>query len=261
MDIKEYVLADSLERAYELNQKKGSRVLGGGLWLRLGNAPIATAIDLGALGLDGVEEGPESFSIGAMVPLRRLETHPGLDAYTGGVAARALSPIVGVQLRNQATVGGSIFGRFGFSDVLTLFLALDTQVELYHRGLVPLEEFVKLPPDRDILVRLHVKKRPGRFACQCMRASSTDLPVLTCAFSRMEGEYRAVYGARPGLAMVLRDEEGSLAGGVTPDSAGAFARYAARRVPTGSNVRGSAAYRTHLVEVLTRRGLLEMGGE
>lgn len=42
----------------------------------------------------------------------------------------SLRHIVGVQFRNLATVGGSLWGRFGFSDVLTLLLALDAQVEL-----------------------------------------------------------------------------------------------------------------------------------
>ena len=260
MEIKQYILAQSLQQAYELNQKKGNRILGGTLWLRLGSTPISTAIDLSALGLDTVEETEDQFSIGAMATLRQLETHPGLNAYTQGAAAKAVEPIVGVQFRNLATVGGSIFGRFGFSDVLTLFLALDTQVELYHAGTVPLEQFVSMKPDRDILVRLTVKKRPGDFTFLSMRNSRTDFPVLTCALSRMDGEYRAVYGARPARAMVLRDEESILSGGITPDSARAFARYAADHVPTGSNTRGSAAYRTHLIEVLTRRGLLELGG-
>lgn len=261
MNIKQYIPAQSLQQAYELNQKPGSRILGGTLWLRLSGAPISAAIDLSGLGLDAIEENEERFSIGAMVPLRRLETHPGLNACTQGAAARAVESIVGVQFRNLATVGGSVFGRFGFSDVLTLFLALDTQVELYHAGTVPLERFVQMKPDRDILVRLTVKKRPGDFAYLSMRNSRTDFPVLTCALSRMEGEYRAVYGARPARAMVLWDTEGLLKEGVTPDSARAFAQYAAEHVPTGSNTRGSAAYRTHLIKVLTQRGLLELGGK
>ena len=260
MDIREYIPAQSLEEAYELNQKKGSRILGGGLWLRLGSAPVGAAIDLGGLGLDAVEESETGFSIGAMVPLRKLETHPGFNDYTQGAAAKALSPIVGVQFRNLATVGGSVFGRFGFSDVLTLFLALDTRVELHKAGTVPLEEFIKMPPDRDILVRVLVKKTPGDFSYQSMRNSRTDFPVLACALSRLEGEYRAVYGARPGPAMAIRDEEGLLSGGVTPDSARAFGDYAAGRAPTGGNSRASAAYRTHLVRELTRRALLELEG-
>ena len=38
--------------------------------------------------------------------------------------------------RSMATVGGSIWGRFGFSDVLTVFLAMDSYVELYKGGIV-----------------------------------------------------------------------------------------------------------------------------
>lgn len=260
MDIRDYILAQSLEEAYTLNQKKGSRVLGGGLWLRLSKNPIATAIDLSALGLDTIEETETEFSIGAMVPLRALETHLGLNACTRGVVRKALEPIVGVQFRNLATAGGSVFGRFGFSDVLTLFLALDAQVELYRAGAVPLEEFAAWKPDRDILVRLIVKKRPGDFVYLSQRNSRTDFPVLTCALSRIEGELRAVYGARPARATVLRDDHSILADGITEPSARAFAQYAAETVSTGSNSRGSAAYRTHLINVLTRRGLLELEG-
>lgn len=260
MNIRDYILAQSLEQAYELNQKKGSRILGGGLWLRLSKNPIATAIDLSALELDTIEETGTEFSIGAMVPLRALETHPGLNAYTQGAAAKAVESVVGIQFRNLATVGGSIFGRFGFSDVLTLFLALDTQIELYKAGIVPLEEFAKQQPDRDILVRLIVKKRPGEFAYLSLRNSRTDFPVLACALSRLEGVVRAVYGARPARAVVLRDERCLLTDGITEESALAFARYAAETVPTGSNNRGSAAYRTHLIQVLTQRGLLALGG-
>ena len=67
--------------------------------------------------------------------------------------------IVGTQFRNGATVGGSIFGRFGFSDILTCLLALDTYVELYHAGVIALSEFVEMPRDNDILVRIIIKKR------------------------------------------------------------------------------------------------------
>ena len=61
--------------------------------------------------------------------------------------------------------------------------------------------------------------------------------------------------------MVLRDEKGLLAGGISKESAAAFAADVAARVPVGANSRGSAAYRTHLAEVLTRRCVLGLGGE
>lgn len=258
-NIQNYVQAESLEEAYQLNQKRSARILGGMLWLKMADCTVGTAIDLCRLGLDTIEETDSRFSIGAMVSLRQLELHPGLNAYTNGAAAQAVQDIVGVQFRNMATVGGSVWGRFGFSDVLTFLLSADTSVELYHKGVVPLETFVSMKYDRDLLVRILINKTPGRFVYQAMRNQRTDFPVLACALSCVGGEYRAVYGARPGRAMLLRDEEGILQNGPCAESAEAFAAYAARRIPTGSNSRAGAKYRTHLVSVLTKRSLSKLG--
>lgn len=259
MTIQKYVRPASLEEAYALNQVRANRLVGGMVWMKMSNRAVNTVIDLSALGLDTIEEDDREFRIGAMVTLRQLEQHPSFNAYTRGAAEASVRDIVGVQFRNLATVGGSIFSRFGFSDLLTFFLSLDCQVELYKGGTVPLEEFAKAQPDRDILVRLVVRKTPGRFVYSALRIARTDFPVLTCAVSQVGGEYRAVIGARPARAMVVRDGEGILAGGITPESAAAFGRYLARVVPTGSNSRGSAAYRTRLVKTLSRRALEELG--
>ena len=148
MTIREYKRAESLEEAWQLNQKKANRILGGMIWLKMETINVGTAIDLSGLGLDTIEETDAGFSIGAMVTLRQLETHPGLEAFTHGAVREALRHIVGVQLRNLATVGGSIYSRFGFSDVLTLFLAMDCSVELYKGGIVPLREYAERPYDR-----------------------------------------------------------------------------------------------------------------
>ena len=258
--IQNYVMAESLEQAYQLNQNKRSRIIGGMLWLKMSNIAVHTAIDLSRLGLNAIEETEEEFSIGAMTTLRQLELHEGLNAYANGAVAKAVHDIVGVQFRNMATVGGSLFGRFGFSDVLTVFLAMDAYVELYRGGIVPLETFANMEKDRDILVRLIVKKKPGRFAYQAMRNQRTDFPVLTCAVSKVDGEYRVVVGARPARARVLRDEKGLLSGGVNEESAKAFAAFAAETLPTGGNVRGTAEYRTHLIRVMTRRTLTKLEG-
>ena len=134
--IQKYVRAQSLEEAWQLNQNKRNRILGGMLWLRLGKGSVNTAIDLCDLGLDTIEETEEAFSIGAMATLRDLEMHEGLNAYSSNAVRNAVKDIVGVQFRNMATVGGSIWGRFGFSDVLTVFLALAVVLLLFLRGIV-----------------------------------------------------------------------------------------------------------------------------
>ena len=247
--IQKYVRAQSLEEAWQLNQNKRNRILGGMLWMRLGKGTVGTAIDLCDLGLNTIEETEDAFSIGAMATLRDIEVHAGLNAYSGNAVADAVKDIVGVQFRNMATVGGSIWGRFGFSDVLTVFLALDSYVELYKGGIIPLEQFAKMKKDNDILVRVIVKKTPCRVVYSSVRNQRTDFPVLACAVSCMNGEYRASIGARPSRAMLVHSE-----------NPGNFADFVADNVPTEGNMRGSAAYRTHLIRVLVARSMTNLRG-
>ena len=266
LKIKNYVKAESLEQAYELNQKRTACVLGGMVWLKMGNRNIMTAIDLSGLGLDTITETEEAFVIGCMTPLHALETHKELNAYTNSAIRESVRHIVGVQFRNCATVGGSIFGRFGFSDVLTMFLALDTCVELYNGGTIPLAQFASMEKDNDILVNIIVKKQPLNSVYLSQRNNSTDFPVLTCAAALIGGEARTVIGARPGKAMIVEDEEGILKDFTQmnaqqkKDAAASFAAYAAEHVPTDKNMRASKEYRSLLVKVLTRRAWEEIGG-
>ena len=185
LTIQNYVKAASLEEAYELNQKKSNRIIGGMLWLKMSHMRVQTAIDLSGLGLDTIEEGEQEFRIGAMVSLRQLEFHQGLDQYTNGSMKGCLRHIVGVQFRNLATVGGSIFGDSVFSDVLTEFLALGAEAELYKAGRVSLEEFVKMPADRDILVRILVPRKDLKNAYQSLRNTSTDFPGRPAQSAKM----------------------------------------------------------------------------
>ena len=207
MTIREYKKAESLEEAWQLNQKKQNRVLGGMIWLKMENINVGTAIDLSGLGLDTIEETEEGFAIGAMVTLRQLELHEGLAAYTEGAVRESVRHIVGVQLRNLATVGGSLYSRFGFSDVLTIFLALNASVELYKGGVVPLSEYAQRPYDRDILVRVlvpkehagaHVRRRPPCRRQPPRRPRRT--PGQGCALHRRT----AGRGDRRGLRHPLR---------------------------------------------------------
>lgn len=265
LTIQTYRKVESLEEAFELNQKKTNRIIGGMMWMRMGDGRIGTAIDLSGLGLDQIRETEKEFKIGCMVTLRQLETHEGFQAYTCGCGKEALRHIVGVQFRNLATVGGSIYGRYGFSDVLTLLLALDSYVELYQGGVLPLSEYAKRKYDRDILVNVIVKKRPVKMFYEAVRITETDLPVLTCSGVRFaeNGKLQLSIGARPGRAVLLEDGEGILASaedGVLLDKVviERFQAYARKNVKTGSNMRGSADYRTHLVGVLAARAVKEL---
>ena len=62
----DYVKVTSLAEAYELCQKRSSLVVGGMVWLKMGNRVVTTAIDLSGLGLDTITETEGEFVIGCM---------------------------------------------------------------------------------------------------------------------------------------------------------------------------------------------------
>lgn len=269
----QYVRAQSLDEAYELYQKKPNFVLGGMLWLKMKNKTLGTAIDLCDLGLDQIDEDENEFRIGAYATLRQIETHEALNAYTHGAIAESVRHIVGVQFRNVATVGGSIWGRFGFSDVMTIFRALGARVQLHKAGIMDLDEFAALPrTTRDVLVSVIVPKNAKGVVYLSQRNQSTDFPVLTCAVANRSGRYVAVIGASPYMAEPVWDEDGILDGiaDAKTDSNAAltdnsennakidkFAEYVAEHIRFGSNIRAGAEYREIICRVLTRRAVTQ----
>ncbi|MDO4555084.1 MAG: FAD binding domain-containing protein [Lachnospiraceae bacterium] len=255
--IRKYVLASDLSEAYELKKKNRNNViLGGNLWLKMGDRNIQNGIDLSGLGLDQLEEEGDSFCIGCMCSLRELETNEALNHYFNGAIKEALRHIVGVQFRNCATVGGSLFPRFGFSDVLTIMLALDSYVELYDRGVIPMKEFSQLPVDNDILSTVFIKKDDRKVSYQCHRITETDFAVLTCAVAEKDGKYSVVLGARPAKAVLIDDVE--LLDPWDEEQVEAFAETVTGKTEFDSNMRGSREYRQALSKILIRRGIEEI---
>ena len=235
--IRNYIMAESLEQAWELNQKgRNNIIIGGNLWLKMGRRNIINAIDLSSLGLDKIEEDEGGFRIGCMATLHDIETHEGLNKEFQNLFKEAVRHIVGVQFRNCATIGGSIFPKLGFSDVLTAFLACDTQVILYKKGEVPLREFIYIPTDNDILTHLYVKKDGRKTAYESFRMTETDFPTITCAVAKTQDVVDEV------VADAFSSEE--------------VADYAKRvigKLQYGSNIRGSEQYRKQLSKVLIGR--------
>lgn len=264
LTIGNYVKAKTPEEAYELNQARSSRIMGGMMWMRLSNARVKTLIDISGLGLDQIEETEDEIRIGAMCTLRQIKQSEAVKKLCGDGIEEAVRHIVGVQFRNQATVGGSIYGRFGFSDVLTAFLALDTYVELYDGGRICLAEFAKKKPDNDLLLFIVVKKKKRQFRYDSIRQTKTDFPVIACSVSRekangQETWYFAV-GARPMKADMI-EKKWSVAKDASLEKIEEYAALAAAEFKYGTNMRGSAGYRQHLAKVLIKREIMSILSE
>ena len=240
-----------------LTEKKDSVLLGGCAFLRLGSRRIAAAIDLAGAGLDYIAERDGFVELGAMATFRMVETHPALAANFGGLLPQAVGNVLGVQFRHTATVGATVFSKYGFSDLITPLLALDTEVELYQGGRMPLAVFLDTPPSRDILTRVLVRKDGRRAAYQSLRGSAADFPIVNAAVSRIGGKWTVVVGARPQRAQIALAASAALDGGADPTAAAALA---AGELAFGGNAKASAEYRRAMAAVLVKRAIREVLG-
>ena len=214
-------------------------------------------IDLFDAGLDYIRETDAGLEVGAMVTYRRLETDPLVRAYADGVLAKAVERIVGVQMRNIVTVGGTVFGRYAFSNLTTALLALDADVVLHGAGRLPLSEFVSRKPDRgDILGAIVLPREGGRAAWQDLSRTRNDYAVLNVCVAGSD-EPRVVVGARPGVARLCPDASAAMAAG-GDDAPARAGEAAAAELDFGDDLRASADYRRQLCRVLVERAVKEV---
>jgi len=199
MKIKELSRPQSIEEAYiQLKEHEKSVVLGGGVFLKLQNRMIPFVIDLSQLGLDTIEERQDGYVIGAMATLRQLETDRRLpDAIRGCVRQ-----IGGIALRNLATVGGSVMGRYPFSDVMTALVAMNATLEFHHKGHFSAQDFAdKGLGEADILVRIHIPHAIGSLFAAA-KPVYTDFSLVNLAISKAEN-FRVSIGATPAHAKTI----------------------------------------------------------
>ena len=256
MKIKELVQPTTAQEAFDvLKASKANAVLGGCGFLRMGNKRIGKGIDLSRLNLDYIREDDSYVEIGAMTTFRTLETSEIVKTNFGLFISEAMKHIVGVQFRNNVTIGASVFSKYGFSDLITTLLVLDTDVELAQGGRMTLEAFLDQPLTKDILIKIYIKKNQRISAYKCLRKSETDFPIINCAASLKEGVWTMVVGSRPGVARVAKKasqhftETGDLEKSL---------KLVQEELEFGSNMRGSAAYRAEMSGVLLERCIKEV---
>ncbi|MFU0825074.1 FAD binding domain-containing protein [Clostridium sp.] len=261
MNIKEYIRPSSLDEAYEkLTSKERAVILGGGGYLKLGNKEIERAIDISNLGLEFIDEKEDSIEIGAMTTLREIEINKITNENFNGILSEAVKPILGVQMRNIFTIGGSVYGRYGFSDIITALLALDTYVELYKEGRMSLEKFLNREhKEKDILTKIVILKDNRKASFKSLRNTSTDFAILNAAVSRVENNFKVAVGARPGIAKLSKEAAEYLSAvELNEENAVKAGEIAADNLEFRSNIRGSAEYKKEICKALVKRGILEV---
>ncbi|MFA5235372.1 MAG: FAD binding domain-containing protein [Bacilli bacterium] len=261
MDIQKYYRAPSLQAAYEeLGAHPQNAIIGGGLWLKKVGAPIHTLVDLIDLDLHRIEETPELVKIGALVSLRELETHPSIAKLGGGCFKEALGSIMGVALRRMATIGGSLAGKYPFSDIITPLLVLEATVSLYPNRQVSLRDFLSEKGKRqDILTHLTINKNPGIGFFKKVSNTQLDFAILNVAILK-ERSIKIAVGSRPGSGQlaVKASEFISSIDKPTLKDIEQTAELAVAELGFASTTAASGEYRQTLARAYIKRGLKEV---
>ncbi len=273
----EYKRADNVDHAISLlNDLDGSaRLVAGGHSLlpmmKLRLADFDYLIDIndlhGELGYITVE--PEQIRIGAMTRHRQLLDSDELAA-AFPIFRDAEKVIADPAVRNRGTIGGSLCQADPSEDLSAVCTAVDASCVIRGRDgerVVTMEEFHRGPyetavADNEILTEVRVPLRPGGSSAYTkVERRAGDWAVVSCGGAIwMTGA--VITDARIGLAAVGPNTTGlpavsaALRGREPSEElyaeAGAIA--AAESSPT-TDQRGSADYKRHLADELTRRVL------
>ncbi len=259
MKVLEYYRASSLEDAYKkLTSSPKNVILGGGLWLKKLGQSYDALIDLSKLGLDKIEDKKDEVVVGSMVTQRDFENSPVIKTLYGGAIAFSVREVMGVNFRNLATIGGSIMGRYPFSDVITGLLPYDVKLEFYPAQEMSLEEYLNYKGKlNSILVAVHIKKGSGKGFYKKVKTTALDFPIVNIAVAKVNGEYRVAVGARPMVASLAKKAMEYLNTQRDLDFAQA-AEIAVRELMFLDNKDASKEYREDLAKVYVRRGLEEV---
>ncbi|MBN2605374.1 MAG: FAD binding domain-containing protein [Bacilli bacterium] len=262
MKIDHFYKASSIEDAYEvLTKNSKNAIIAGGAWMRLSSKEIDTAIDLSELGMDKVVVEDDFIIIGAMTTLHSVESNQDILQLGNGILSQAIHKIMGITIRNLATIGGSVIGKYGFSDILTPLLVLDTTLEFYRKGKISLEEFLdSKDKEPDILINILLKKQNTKGYFYKMKKNSLDFAVVNVAVSNTNGDYKIAVGARPSIthlakeAMHFMNQQKVISDVVILEAV----EIAMNEYKFGSNSRASEEYRKQIAAVYVQRGLNEV---
>jgi len=229
--------------------------LAGGTRLTVGLREIEALIDLQDLGLGRIEATDAGIVFGGTATLQGLVDNAS-DLPEDLVRAARLE--AGWNIRNAATVAGTIVTGDGRSPLLTVLLALDTQLEFAPgEERVPLDEVLARGPDRTrgkLIKAIHSAK-PNRLRYAQVARSPADRPIVgvAVAIGKAGTSDRVAlggYGARPQL---ISSVESSDPQGV--------ADQARAMLADALDQWASAEYRASTAAVLVARLLKELGAE
>lgn len=261
MKVNNYYKASSLDEAYEvLMTNPKNIIIGGGAWLKLTNKEVDTIVDISKINLHHIVINDDRVEIGAMTSLKDIEDNSDIKCLYDGILSEAISHVVGVSIRNIATIGGSIIGKYSFSDILTPLLVMNTSLVFYKQGEIKLYDYLNTKkPERDILVKIVIKKEHGDGYFHKMQKTALDFAVVNCAITKSDSIKIAI-GSRPSIcslsekAMKYINSQVEISSQEIEETA----MIAVNEMKFGTNSRATKEYRKQIAEVYIKRGLTEV---
>ncbi|MEA3239423.1 MAG: FAD binding domain-containing protein [Candidatus Bipolaricaulota bacterium] len=260
---------------------KSARYVGGGADVaRSLPSDVTTLIDICALNLSSIEEGPDGIVIGATATLNEVLESESVSKVCDGVIAEMMRKVGSPLLRNLATIGGTLVSAHSWSDVIPLFLVLDAQVTLYdgESRTLPLADLYTLRGQLADSILTSVKipaSAAGDYAAfHKFSRTGYDIALLNCAcYVHVEAgrctEARIAVGGTPRLAARLPQVEDALraealraeaprAEALSGDTIEKIARIAQDTTETANDKRASGEYRKQLVYAGVKRCLRQI---
>ena len=259
MKVNEYYRPSSLEDAYrKLQEDPRNMLLAGGLWIKKMGLATNCLIDLSVLGLNKIEDKTNEVVVGSMVTQREFETSPIIKSLYNDSLGFAVREVMGVNFRNLATIGGSIMGRYTFSDVICGLLPYEVKLEFYPKQEMSLEDYLNYKGKLNaILVNIHIKKGNGKGYFKKVKTTALDFPIVNFAISKVDGKYSIAVGSRPMVAALAHKAMDYLNNTSNPDFVKA-AEMVSEELSYLDNKDASKEYRMDLTKVYVRRGLEEV---
>jgi len=250
----EYHRPKSLQQALGLLGR--SRPMGGGTALTPRRAELDSVLDLQDLDLAGHELRAGRLVLGAMLRLQALTDEiPGLPP----AVSQACRLEAGWNMRNQATLAGSVVTGDGRSPLLAVLLALDASVHLEPgEAEIALQDFLTQRPgsvEGRLIVALGLA-RGARLGYEGVARSPADRPLVCSALARLDtGEWRVILGGYGDRPIRVEEAEGALqrAGAVTPEAIAAAGQSAAAAYAAAGDPWASAEYRAAVAQTLVSR--------
>jgi CO/xanthine dehydrogenase FAD-binding subunit len=224
-----YHRPQTLDEALTLLTQPNRIPLGGGTLLSHSTSDSVEAVDLQSLSLDTIKKQGNNLEIGATVTLQQLlESEHCSDALKSSLKLEA--PL---NIRNAATVAGTLVSGDGRSTFTTVMLALDAKLEIKSIdkfGLVEMETESRLPKQniatlglgeflplrldqiRGKLITSLAIPLNAKLAFDYVSRTPADKPIVCAALAQWNsGRTRLVlggYGKNPLLAMDGTEAEG-----------------------------------------------------